>query len=799
MISAYLKLIIRQISTNKQRFISIIAIVILGISFYSGLRSTMPYMKKDADDYFTKQNLMDIEIVSPTGFTETDITTLKALDKVNLVMPGYISEVNIKYVAKSMTLSLLSYDFSGPDQINKPELISGRLPGKTNECLLDSQLSNNKVFQIGDSLNFNSDTSNLNITSCEIVGFVTSPLYITNNRGLSSSNSVNIDGFVLLTNEAFDFPVFTNLYLTIDKKNMSRFSEEYLEQISSIKNSIKKINNNWYLSDIFTNMGISDYKQDMQRISALSNVFPLIFFFVTVLVSLNSITRMVENERCEIGTLKSLGYGKIAITIKYLSYALLGSLIGSIIGLLIGFNLFPRVISNAYGILYNLPKIKTPILFPLALEATSALVIFVCVPAVFACGKTFYSHPANLMRPKSPKPGKRIFLERIKFIWKRLRFIQKVTIRNLFRYKKRFLMTIVGIGGSCALLFTGFGLRDSISSIIFQQFSEIKTVDTEIYLKSGLDESDVNTIMSDVVTNNNITDSMIIGQQSIDVYANNSLQQDIYLIVPKTPLSGFINLIDKTTHKKIELPNDTVAITEKLATLLKVKKGDQINLEFNQSSTIPVTVGNIVENYLLHYVYMSPQLYQQLLHKEVYYNVILGKTNKMTDEVKMNLSQELMTKQQVLAINYTSSIINQMNDMVTMLNTVVLILILSAALLAFLVLFTLSHINIDERKKELATIKVLGFYDKEVSAYVFKENLILTVIGIALGLILGFFLHLYVITTAETDTLLFVRNVKFVSYLFSASLTLIFALIINFLISFRLKKISMTDSLKSIE
>ncbi len=817
MVKAYTKTIIRQITFNFHRYFSILLIVALGVSFYSGLRSTSPNMQITANDYLSDQNVMDFNIVSQLMFTSDDVLAIKENPLIKGIMPSFYTEAQLELNDASLTVNVHSLDTSlkGNDEnnINQPNLLKGRFPDTNAECLIDEKLMKSENFKIGDQITLAG--TNLKAPILTIVGVANSPLYISIERGVSSNGDIN--GFILVNQDAFNTLYYTNLYVTIDKTGLSRFSKEYKNKIQAVKKQLETIGetrseiraqdlgnpnlpSKWIISDLFQNIGFSSYLDDTQRISAVGNVFPLIFFLVSSLVSLTSMTRMVENDRTEIGIFKSLGYSRFAITRKYLFYALSASIIGGVAGFLVGVNLFPKVIFNAYGILYHLMPLEISFSYSLAITSILAAILVITIPAYFACLRSFVSSPANLMRPKAPDPGKRIFLEKINFLWTRLKFIQKVTARNLFRYKKRLLMTVIGIAGCTALLLTGFGLRDSISSIIDRQFKEIRTYDAEIYLNNHLTNDSLAQFKKTVKINSMVKDTFYIDQESLKI-SYKGVNKDLYLIIPEnaTSLNSFITLRTRLTHEDVNLDNNSVVLTEKIATLLGIHIGDTITLENNQYQIVTVKVSGIVENYLYHYVYMSPQLYESLFNQTVHYNVLLTKLTNTSDSAEKQLGKDFTTESQVQTVHFISQIEYHFNNMISTLNDVVYVLIISAALLAFLVLFTLTNINIDERKRELATIKVLGFYDKEVSSYIYRENFILTFIGIIAGLILGYFLLHYVIVTTETDIVMFCRNISWMSYINAIALTFVFAIIVNVIMHLRIHRIDMIESLKNVE
>ena len=558
----------------------------------------------------------------------------------------------------------------------------------------------------------------------------------------------------------------------------------------------------WYVNDRDVLAEYTSYGENADRMRAIGEVFPELFFLVAALISLTTMTRMVEEERTQIGTLKALGYGKGAIAGKYMMYAFLATMGGSIFGVLIGEKLFPFVIIYSYQIMYtHLPHIVTPYQWDYALMATGAALACTLLATFYACYKELAAQPAELMRPPSPKEGKRILLERVTLIWKHLNFTWKSAIRNLFRYKKRFFMTIAGIGGCMALMVVGFGIRDSIMCIGTIQYQEIQVYDGMIYLSSSVTEDEVQQIKNamDGMDKMDRYIEMEMTREPVSVSIDGSTE-DVYLCVPedKDAIEDFMNFRSRTTGEVYHIQDDGVILTEKMANTLDVSSGDTIYLGADGEEK-EVTITDVCENYMQHYVYMSPELYQELYGEEPEYNSILFDLKDASAQELSQAGEELLKYDGVMNVTYTNSIEDQLNTMLQSLDLVIVVLIVSAGLLAFVVLYNLNNINITERRRELATLKVLGFYDTEVSSYVYRENIMLTIFSIAVGIVLGALLHRFVITTVEVDVVMFGRIVNWQSYLYSALFTTAFSLFVNWVMYYKLKKIDMVESLKSVE
>ena len=535
------------------------------------------------------------------------------------------------------------------------------------------------------------------------------------------------------------------------EKGEKEFKDKIADTESKLIDSREKIanieNTTWYVLNRYSNTGYNSFIQDTESIENISKVFPIVFFMVALLISLTSMTRMVEEQRTQIGTLKALGYNKLQIASKYVIYAGLACVIGGVLGMSVGFVLLPQIIWTMYQMMYQMTD-NIHISFNIIIGGMGLLLICVCIigATIYAVLKELVQTPSTLMRPKAPKMGKRVLLEKIPFIWKRLSFSQKVTVRNIFRYKKRFLMTIIGILGCTALIVVGFGVRDSIRCIMPNQFEKVFNYDMQIGLKNGLEDEQKQKYIISLQEKTEL-EKVVETYMTSNIAKNQENEEDVQIIVPKEPkdLDEVINLTDVKTGEKVQLEENAICLTDKVAELLNVKQGDTITLKDSKDKERQVKISNIVKNYVYHYVYMSRITYENLYGENYNTNMLFTKNNNLSKEQETNLATEIMNKSEVASISRNSSIMNLLDDTMKSLNYVVIILIVSAGLLAFVVLYNLSNVNISERIRELATIKVLGFYDKEVYSYVTRETVILTAIGIVLGLIGGYFLNYFII------------------------------------------------------
>ena len=557
----------------------------------------------------------------------------------------------------------------------------------------------------------------------------------------------------------------------------------------------------WYVWGRDKVTSTESFGQDAGRISNIGKFFPVIFFLVAALVSLTTMTRMIEEQRQQIGTLKALGYSDGVIAFKYFAYAMLSTVSGALAGVVVGEKILPWVIMNAYGMLYTgLPYYMTPLNWEQGGLAILASAACTGVATIAACYKELAAGPAELMRPEAPKNGKRIFLERIGVLWKHLNFTQKSTVRNLVRYKKRFFMTVIGIGGCMGLILVGFGLQDSITAIAKNQFVSLFTYQANAVLNSDVDESEKEALQTDLENYSGIDELLEMYCQNIELQTDKKTV-DAVLEVPKelTNFNDFYAFRDRKSGEVYEFPTDGgAAISEKTATMLGVKAGDTVQLK-KGDDIVDVKISIIVENYVRHYLYLAPDLYEELFGGAPDYNQLLMKYQDTSGNYETALGEKIMTYDGVAAISFTSDLIDQIDNMLRSLDIVIVVLIVSAGLLAFVVLYNLNNINITERQRELATLKVLGFFDGEVASYVYRENMVLTLFGVIAGMGIGTFLHHCVIQTVEVDMMMFGRNVFPRSYGWSALITLAFALFVNFMMFYRLRKIDMIESLKSVE
>ena len=557
----------------------------------------------------------------------------------------------------------------------------------------------------------------------------------------------------------------------------------------------------WYVYDRSNLPDYTSYGDNADRMRAIGEVFPVIFFLVAALISLTTMTRMVEEQRTLIGTFKALGYERHSIAGKYLGYALLATVTGSAAGILFGEKVFPYIIINAYGIMFPyMHELSIPYNLQYGLGAAAAALACTLAATFMACFSELKEQAAELMRPPTPKQGQRVLLERVDFIWKRLNFSWKASIRNLVRYKKRFLMTVFGIGGCMALMLVGFGLKDSIFAIVDLQYGEIQLYDGNIILEDNITEEQRDSLTLDLEADRNVN-GLAEGLLTQITVGNGGEWHDIYIEVPEDveEFPEFVVLQDRITDEEYRLDEGGAILTEKIAKELEVEAGDSIVIRDEDKGDLTVKVSQVCENYMGHYLYMTPGYYEEVYGEAPSYNCMFYKTaDRMTEEAE-EIGKMALQHDGTLSISYTTDMERQVHDMLGALDIVIVVLIISAGMLAFVVLYNLNNINITERKRELATLKVLGFYNSEVCAYVYRENIVLTVLGSLFGMLLGKILHQFVIVTVEIDNVMFGRNIDVSSFVYGFLLTVAFSCLVNGAMYFKLKKIDMVESLKSVE
>ncbi len=574
-------------------------------------------------------------------------------------------------------------------------------------------------------------------------------------------------------------------------ENYALFQDEINKGLQEITNAEAEIATlekpEWYLFDREDNSGYTTFLESATKIDSIAAVFPIFFIAVAFLMCLNTMTRMIEEERTEIGIFTSLGISKYKIILSYAFYVLLATSLGIIIGLSIGYTVIPRVLYNVYTNAFILPNLKTYANIPVCITIIEVCLLTMSLVTIYAVNRNFKYAPATLLRPVSPKNGRKVLLEKINLIWKHISFTWKVTFRNLFRYKKRIIMTLIGISGCTALLLTGFGIRDSISKILDIQFKEIQTYDSMLILNEEL-TSPSNEINSHL-QNEGIENPLYTHMETLTFRTDNKTIDCYALGFETTEIDEYFHLTD-TNNNPLTLSDNGAIVTEKIADLLDVSIGDTITLRDSNNEIYIVKIAGISKNYINNYIYMSKEYYD-IAFRDITYNTIITNID--------NKGDTLLNSNYFSNIQYTEDSISMLQDIIDSMNSIVFLIIGFSSFLAITVLYNLTTINISERLREIATLKVLGFNDKEISMYVYRETIILTIIGIFIGIFFGFALNYFVLTVAETDELIFIKDINYLSYIYALLIMIIFTIVVQIITSFILKKINMIDSLKSVE
>lgn len=770
---------------------------------------------------------------------------------------------NSDYVIKLNSINE-DRDLKSDDYINHLTLLKGRYPKTINEGLVEEKFLTDNNLSLDDLVTLKPEDENgLRAKKIKIVGVVRSSYYSSKDRGTSNLKNGKVDYFMYLSESDFASDLYTEGYVTIKGANKydtyskkydsfinkykSLVNEEILKSakethkrnvsvlesdINELKDNLNRLNStdlpsdelNTSIKEVSSELkdkedelskikdvlaysikrsevaGFYEYKLETERIENIAKVFPLMFFLVAALVSLTTMTRMVDEERSQMGTLRAIGYSKSSVIFKYVLYAFLASILGSIIGTILFYKLIPMLVGYCYNIFYDMPSINATMQINYAIFSLVFSILSTVLATILVFLKDTSKTPAELMRPEAPKKGKRIFLEKIDKIWNSLSFLNKITLRNIFRYKKRLFMTVIGICGSTALILASFGIKDSVMKVADNQYNKIDKYDMIISINNNASNNDKKVLEEKILDENEIKKITYVYKSNV-LLKNNKKSENSNIIVPenKEKINDYITLRQRKTKKDIKMDDDGIIISEKLAKLLKLKKNSYVKLTLPNNKKVNVKVSDITENYIEHYVYISPKLYKKLSGENANYSTIIAITKNLSNKKEKALESNISDINNVTSTLLSSDTKNNYKDMMNTLNYVILILIVCAATLAFVVLYNLASVNISERRRELATIKVLGFYDEEVTKYIYKEMFILTIIGSLIGLILGSFLTLYVIKICETNLFMFTFNINFISYLLSFIITLLFLFIVNLFMHFELKKLDMVEALKSYE
>lgn len=814
-----LKHIFMKIKDNYKRFLSLICMAFLGVGFYVGIQSSSPDMLKTLDNFYDENNVYDISVISNVGLTEDDLLKLSKIKNVELAINIQEKDTYLEIEENNYVVKLIEYN----SQMNNVYIKEGRLPKNNNEVSVDNALLENNNLKLGDNITIDGK-------KYSIVGNVISPLYFSAERPNSNLGSGKVDYYIYVYNGSLDLEAYSNIYITVKgaKKYLTN-SDSYKKLINNVKKDIdlikdkqqdirydelysdiietsemygisidesKFIKPKWYIYDRLDNTSYKELINASDNLKKIGNIFPIIFFAISVLVSLISMMRMIEEDRVENGTLKSLGYNSFHITLKYVIYSLLATTIGSSVGAIFGSYMIPNVIWNIYKKIFFIPKFIYLLKSDYNALGLWICILCICGTSIIVCIKNLREVPANLMRPKAPKSGKKILLERINFIWKKLKFSDKITIRNIFRYKSRVITTILGIAGCTALILAGFGLKDSIKDVINFQFNNIIKYDKMLMTNESINQIDIE---KELLNDDKVENYTNVNTQNIKVLFNDE-QHEVTMITPDDfkSISKSISLIDLKTNNIIDnISDNSCIISEKTAKLLDIDVGDKISLLDNDNNKYDIKVSYIIKNYINQYLYINKNTYNNLFNNYKINSILISL--KEEDKNSKEFDKKYISNGYALTIVDIDDIKSSMSDMLSSIDSIVAILIIAAASLAFVVLYNLSNINISERKREIATLKVLGFYQSEVDKYINRETVLLTILGIGIGLLFGSYLSHFIISTCEPDFIMFDRHVYTLSYFYSLFITVIFTIIVTIVTHFNLKKINMVTSLKNVE
>ncbi|MCM1497209.1 MAG: FtsX-like permease family protein [Clostridium sp.] len=883
----FFKSTVREIKNSFTRYLAILVIIALGVGFFAGLRACRPALTETAGTYFETQNFYDFRFLSSVGFAKDSATAFFEDEHISQAEGALNEDVLILINGNDTPVRVHSIT----DSINIPRLVSGRMPEKENECVVDADYFDEDI--IGKFLSFSDENSeeavsSFNTSSFLVVGRVTTPLYISADRGMTSLGDGKIATFVFVTEACFTADYYTELYVSLSDCGAA-YSNQYKDEIADKKDAVTTIaetaakirytqivsdaqsevdeakaeldnaaaeltaqkNNaieeaakqltamgqpatpeNPYYTQMFSeidaafaeaenelaehyselaevqaevdaieptsvytltrtdNAGYAAFEQDSTIIENISVVFPAFFFLVSALVCVTTMTRMIEEQRTQIGVLKAIGYGKGKICSKYLFYAASAGLIGSVLGFFVGTAFIPMIFWNAYTTVYNFADTLlysfSPIMYVLSLA-----IAMLCTAGVtvLCCRNVLRDVPASILRPKTPKSGKRIFVEHFK-LWRKISFLHKVSLRNVIRYKQRFFLMILGISGCTALLLTGFGIRDSIQNVTDYQYGEINLYDAEITFSDSLNQTQQEEFIH---RHNDIESALFLSVYNADITANSGTRSVNITAISDSSLAGYMDLHNQDTS--VTYPgNGEIILCRGIADTLGVESGEMVTLTDASLRQVTVKITGIFDNYIGNYLFVSKDTMADLCGEALENAAYV----KFTADADIDLAK-LQGDADVSYVSLNKDMQETIETSFSSLNLVVILIIFCAGILAFIVLFNLININIGERIREIATIKVLGFFNNESSAYVFREVNLLTSAGTLLGLLLGRFLHAFVMAQIKPDGICFDSRIMWYSYLFSIAITIAFALLVQVVMRIKLKKIRMAESLKSVE
>lgn len=799
--------IAREIKKTFSRFIAIFLIAALGVGFFGGLRTTKDSMLLTADKYYKHQKIYDFRLQSKFGIKEADVQSAKKIDKIGEAKGVYELDALVKHASggDDSDKEYVFHVISLTDDINVPNLVYGRMPEEEGECIADyknySKKDLGKKFKISENNDLQTNTM-LKVKEYKIVGIATSPLYLDFERGKTNLGIGEVDSFMYTLPTAFDSPAYTSLYMRMENWDTA-YSDEYSKNLKAVKKDVKS----WkpehsYLTDRKDNQGYVTFKENAEILNGIAKLFPLFFLMVSVLVCMTTMTRMIDDHRIQIGSLRAMGYSSSSILSQYLLYSVTATFMGATAGYMIGTRIFQSTIWNAYHTMYDFTDKSVHVSnVAFGVICVGVAVLSAVLATCFSCINELREVPAALVRPRAPKNGKRILLERIRPLWKRLGFLHKVPIRNVFRYKKRLVMMVIGIGGCTALLVAGFGIKTTIRDSISYQYDKVTKYDYILFFQKDMNESrqedfKENAIEKDKSFKNAKIKYVYKGKGTLTLKGD---KRDVNVtIADENSIGDFINLHD--VKGKLDFPTEgEIAICRKLGDKYKIKAGDMLHLKAN-GTDMKLKVSAVFENYVGEPVIINRSTYENASEKELELNAALVKKPKDMSTKRMRKQITEISKTELAGgavINL--DLVKRFDEMMGSLNAVVLLDIICAGLLAFVVLYNLTNINLIERIREIATIKVLGFRNREVSAYMYRENFFLTVVGIIVGLPIGKLLLKFIIAQIDVSSIYFVPKLLPQDYIFSFLLTIGFTVIVSIVMYRKLINVDMVESLKSAE
>ncbi len=791
----FIKTITRTIKNSLGRYLAILCIIALGVGFFSGLKVCKDAMVQTGDKYIDEYKLYDLKLLSYMGFTDDDIKKIEELEDIDIA-EGAVYEDFIYVNEESERISLRAHSIT--ERLNMLSLVKGRMPEGDNECVVDERQFDEsyigKYIEISD-VNTDETKGAFKNEKYKIVGLVDSLMYLNQERGTTNVGNGQLTAFVYMPLDGFNYMVYEEAY-TYTENGYNIYSDEYDDAIEGYKENVEeKIENLAYVFTRNENVGYLSFDNDTSIVDGIAKVFPVFFFLIAALVCSTTMTRMIDDERTQIGTFRALGYSNGTIMSKYMIYSGSAAIVGCVVGYFAGIKVFPYIIWEAYGMMYGFAEIQ--FYFDKVLLIISVIVSLMCSVGTtyFACKGNLKCTPANLIRPAAPPAGKRVFLEYVGFLWKRLKFLHKVTIRNIFRFKKRMFMMIVGIAGCTVLVLAGYGLDDSISNLANFQYDEIDTYDLQMTFAGEVTEETIEQIKE--LSGDKIAKTGTAYNTTVEFKAD-GLTRSVNLIAGEIDeLSAF-----KDFHmdgERVDYPKNAyeVILSDKIADIAGVEVGDSITFTTTDNEKIVLKVSGIYENYVWHYAYIKASTYEEVFGEKYVPNTLYANTTEGADPYE--IYTKIDDAEGILNTTIVSVMRDRVDDMMKMLDSVIVLVIGCAGALAFIVLFNLSNINITERQREIATIKVLGFYKGETGAYVFRENLILTIIGIIVGLPAGVVFLDFVLAQINVDMVAIKPILTTKSIVLTAATVLVFLVIVEIVMRRKIEKINMAESLKSVE